>query len=42
MSINIFGAGIAILRTKQKTGKQTHFAVTKGGETAYMEFIGAK
>ena len=24
---------------KQKTGKRTHFAVTKGGETTYKEFF---
>ncbi len=32
---------MAILRKNTKTGKRSHFAVTKGGETTYKEFLGS-
>ena len=31
--------GDSYFAKKQKTGKRTHFAVTKGGETTYKEFL---
>ena len=34
-----FWDGDSYFAKKQKTGKRTHFAVTKGGETTYKELF---